>query len=227
MVYILLLEQRGVGGPESMIQNVRRKNLLALIDERFEGNRAAFCRAAGKNPNLINLILTKNPDHQRSIGEKLCRDIEESMSLPSGWMDQKALMSTDRTVSIPVSSRTAATAEEWLVLEPETVRRLAPEVGRSNIICLKTDSDSMTPTINRGDFVIVDKTVTTVESSGGVYAINDAGSISFVRFRRVLGNGWSMLYDNDKYPERNADEKFIKKLEVIGRAVSVLNYNHL
>jgi len=210
-----------------MVQDVRRRNLQALIDERFKGNRAAFCRAANKNQNLINLILTKNPDYQRGIGEKLCREIEESMSLPSGWLDQKAPTSTDRTVSIPVSSKTSTTAEEWLVLEPETVRRLAPEVGRSNIICLRTDSDSMTPTINRGDFVIVDKTVTTVESSGGVYAINDAGSISFVRFRRVLGNGWSMLYDNDKYPERDVDARFIKKIEVIGRAVSVLNYNHL
>ena len=149
------------------------------------------------------------------------------MSLPSGWMDQKALMSTDRTVSIPVSSRTAATAEEWLVLEPETVRRLAPEVGRSNIICLRTESDSMMPTINRGDFVIVDKTVTTVEAAGGVYAVDDDGSISFVRFRRVLGNGWSMLHDNEQYPERDVDEKFIKKLSIIGRAVSSLKYRHL
>ena len=210
-----------------MIQEVRRKNLQALIDERFQGNRAAFCRAAGKNPNLINLILTKNPDHQRSIGEKLCRDIEEKMSLPSGWMDQKAPTTTDHTVSISIASGEAKTAKEWLVLEPETVRRLAPEVGRTNIVCLRTESDSMAPTINQGDFVVVDKTVKTVEATGGVYAVDDAGSISFVRFRRVLGDGWIMLYDNDAYPERNVDEKFIKKLSIIGRAVSLLQYRHL
>ena len=210
-----------------MMQEVRRKNLQALIDERFQGNRAAFCRAAGKNPNLINLILTKNPDHQRSIGEKLCRDIEEKMSLPSGWMDQKAPTTTDHTVSIPIASGAAKTAKEWLVLEPETVRRLAPEVGRTNIVCLRTESDSMAPTISQGDFVIVDKTVKSVEATGGVYAVDDAGSISFVRFRRVLGDGWIMLYDNDAYPKRNVDEKFIKKLSVIGRAVSLLHYRHL
>lgn len=54
----------------------RRVNLTDYIADRYESNRAAFCRATGKNPNLINLVLTDNADYRRNIGEKLARDIE-------------------------------------------------------------------------------------------------------------------------------------------------------
>lgn len=88
----------------SDIFQVRRRNLVAYIDEKHEGNRAEFCRAIGKNPNLINLALTKNKEYRKNIGEKLARDIEQLAGMPSGWLDQSEKSPSEPTIMVPVAT---------------------------------------------------------------------------------------------------------------------------
>jgi hypothetical protein len=210
-----------------MQTQIRRANLQALIDDKYEGNRAAFCRAAGKNPNLINLILTKNPDHQRGIGEKLCRDIEKALQLPEGWLDQRSPGNTDRAVSVPISSGIEEHPSEWMVISPETFRGMAPGTGRANASILKVNSDSMYPTIRPGDLVIIDKSKREIDSSGSVFAVVDGSSITLARFRKSLGHGWRVVYDNENYQEEEVSEEALKGLQIVGRAAGVMNIKGL
>lgn len=211
-----------------MLAQIRRANLAALIDERFEGNRAAFCRATGKNPNLINLILSKNPDLQRSIGEKLSRDIEGLLDLPSGWLDKKSPNNTERSSSIPVvSSVDARPGEEWLVLLPETLRAIAPNVPTAGLAVVKAASDHMAPSINLGDLVLINKSVKVADSSGGVFAIDTGDGIVLARFRKTIQEGWSISYDNEAYPAAPISQAFLAKQKVVGRAVANLAVQRL
>ena len=211
-----------------MINSIRRTNLSALVDERFEGNRAAFCRATGKNPNLINLILTKNPELQRGIGEKLCRDIEAKLDLPTGWLDQRSPSNNDRSVSVPViTSGAAAASDEWIVLLPETLRRLTPNVGHSYLACVKVAADHMSPTIASGDFVLIDKSVDAIDASGSVFALDTGGEIVFARFRKSITSQWSISYDNTNYPPAAVEQSFIDSQKVVGRAIVNLHAKSL
>lgn len=211
-----------------MLTHIRRANLKALIDERFEGNRAAFCRATGKNPNLINLILSKNPDLQRGIGEKLCREIEELLSLPSGWLDQKSPTNTERSTSIPVvTNADLKSGEEWLVLLPETVRALAPNTPSASIVAVKTQSDHMSSTINPGDLVMINKYATVADSSGGIFAVDTGDGIVMARFKKTLQDGWSISYDNPEYPASSVSQAVISKQKVVGKVIANLAIQRL
>ena len=70
------------------IKLCRKENLKKIIFDRFDGNNAEFCRAIGKNANGINLILTNNPSHQRTMGESMAREIESILHLPIGFFDR-------------------------------------------------------------------------------------------------------------------------------------------
>jgi len=85
---------------------VRRLNLIEYIAKNFSGNRAAFCRATGKNPNLINLVLSGNKDYARTIGEKLARDIEARSNLAKGWLDSPRDIDDIKSVFIPMITAT-------------------------------------------------------------------------------------------------------------------------
>lgn len=203
-----------------MINQIRRNNLSALIDERFEGNRAAFSRATGKNPNLINLILTKNPELQRGIGEKLCRDIEVRLDLPVGWFDQRSPSNNERSVSVPVICHPSMREnDEWIVLLPETLRQLTPNVGHSYLACIKATSDHMQDTIKPGDFVLVDKSANAIEATGSIYAIDTGSEFVFARFRKSITSGWTVSYDNAFYESTAVDQDFINSQKVVGKAI--------
>lgn len=78
------------------IKSIRRQNLLKLIEERFEGNKAAFARAIDRPaPNVHRMLIDvetvpveKGKKDNRGIGEKLARDIEGKLGLGPLWLDQ-------------------------------------------------------------------------------------------------------------------------------------------
>lgn len=107
------------------IFETRRKNLLSHIADKHQGNRAEYCRAIGKNPNLINLTLTRNPDHRKNIGEKLARDLEHLSNLPDGWLDATERKPPPDVVNVPVVSNDMAINEMvWLSMPKDVAKKL-------------------------------------------------------------------------------------------------------
>jgi hypothetical protein len=72
------------------IKATRRQNLIRLISERFEWNKAAFARAIDRPaPNVHRMLVDVESDKdKRGIGEELARDIESRLGLPPLWLDQ-------------------------------------------------------------------------------------------------------------------------------------------
>jgi len=67
--------------------DIRRANLLKLIDERFEGNKGRFADTVGRKRPLIYRLFSDAEGSRRDIGEELARDIEHKLGLKPGWLD--------------------------------------------------------------------------------------------------------------------------------------------
>lgn len=65
---------------------IRRKQLVRLLKERFDNNKAALARAIDRAPATVWRLVTKG-EHQKPIGEKLAREIERALNLPLYWLD--------------------------------------------------------------------------------------------------------------------------------------------
>lgn len=204
---------------------VRRRNLINFIEEKFEGNRAAFCRATGKNQNLINLCLTTNKDLQRTIGEKLARDIEKVAGLPQRWLDDPRGGTPESVVNIPV-----ANIEDCLdvavgkvpsyqfvaIYQSRATRNLPSAVNVRHLMEVWSEGDSMSPTILPGDMVTIDRSMNA--PADGLFLIDYSGPM-FRRLQKV-GPGIRLICDNKAYETIELD-RMTPKLKLIGRVIQI------
>lgn len=73
---------------ESSIPDVRRRNLIRLIERDFRGNRSEIARAydpENPKPQYFSDLLRQSSG--KSFGEKVARKIEERVGLRSGQLD--------------------------------------------------------------------------------------------------------------------------------------------
>lgn len=63
----------------------RLDKMKELIENRFNGSQAEFARAIGKAPAQVNQWV----NGYRNIGNGAAAQIEDSLSLPRGWLDGK------------------------------------------------------------------------------------------------------------------------------------------
>lgn len=66
------------------IKEIRRKNLDGLVRGLGDGNQRKLGELIGKDPSLISQILQGS----RNMGEKLARDIEQSLNMKNGALDE-------------------------------------------------------------------------------------------------------------------------------------------
>ena len=83
---------------------------------------------------------------------------------------------------------------------------------------LRVQGDSMTPTINEGDFVWVDISNNYV-GSDGLYLIRMATGLAVKRLQTGLSN-IVIKSDNPNYSDITAD---VGELKIVGRVVHILN----
>lgn len=65
------------------ISDIRRQNLIRLIEERFDNNQTVFAGKTGKRQSQISDMVRGT----KSFGEKVARDLEHRLDLPPFWLD--------------------------------------------------------------------------------------------------------------------------------------------
>lgn len=66
----------------------RRQRLLRLRDERCNGKISDVARAIGREPSYVSRMLyTEGKSGKKRIADNMVEIIENSFSLPRGWMD--------------------------------------------------------------------------------------------------------------------------------------------
>lgn len=135
------------------IQDIRRKRLAQLIEEKFDGSQAKFVEHTGENQGEVSALL-----RNKSFGERKARKIEAKCGLETYWLDNFELpeaqpMKIVRNLRLEQSvlakaraARLAASgdqvvAPEWMALIHVTQRELdllthyrsASDIGKSLI----------------------------------------------------------------------------------------------
>jgi len=182
------------------ITEVRRGNLGALIQDKFRGNRAAFCRATGKNPNLINLILSSNPAIRRNLGEKLARSIEEALGLPERWLDiERSGGPVGEVYTFPVTRLDAMEAsglEKIVVGQDVAARNFDRPTAMASVRGCYMVGDEMKPAISQGDLMLVDTGHKDIDRDG-VYVITRGTDVFVRRIRKSLDGAYRISADSD------------------------------
>lgn len=209
------------------IIEVRRQNLLGYIRDTYAGNRAEFCRATGKNPNLINLVLTNNPEYRRNIGEKLARDIEERTGLASGWLDSPRGIGARKVAKIPilvdstdVPDKAPLEADYYVVLPVDDPTLALRSTGLKNLVIVTAQESGMTPTFTVGSNVWVDLGIKKPQGDG-VYVLRVSGATQFRRIQQMPNGDLRVSQDDPAYAPQILKSKASSALKVVGKAIAV------
>jgi hypothetical protein len=207
------------------VTETRRLNLIEHIANNFAGNRAAFSRATGKNPNLINLVLSGNKDYARDIGEKLARDIEIKSNLPRGWMDSprgigernSVFIPMITSVSLPIAQPPAADYSFTLPMDdPRFSLRLT---GTKNLVIFTAKDSTMSPTVEVGDFLWIDLGVKDF-AGDGVYSMTTEDGVMVRRLQKISETELRVSTDNKSYESIVVKIKGKGKPEICGRVIA-------
>ena len=76
------------------IQDIRKRNLQAVLEADFRGVKADLARAIGVSPNNISRYFSNTKDG-RTVSDDTARKVEKATGKPVGWMDSLHQETTD------------------------------------------------------------------------------------------------------------------------------------
>lgn len=104
----------------------------------------------------------------------------------------------------------------WFHMPIETVESMGLPVDRT--VGIKVRGDSMTTTLEDGDWVLVDLSQRD-PSAEGVFLVLVDGERRIKRMQRVAGGGWLLISDNKRYEHELISPEKQQFVEVLGRCV--------
>lgn len=91
-------------------------------------------------------------------------------------------------------------------------------VPQKNLALLSVKGDSMNPTLNDGDMILVDLRTTRVEDSA-IYVLEFEDTLLVKRIQRKLDGSVVIKSDNDLYEPEAFEKNQVESLRIIGRVV--------
>ncbi|HCE2656951.1 TPA: LexA family transcriptional regulator [Vibrio parahaemolyticus] len=157
---------------------------------------------------------------QRSPGVELypylAKVLDTTPQYLAGWTDEAGIgVETNKYIVANVNQ--GGVADE-LAFNVEALKRHG--LHEHNLRLLTAPDDAMTPDIERGDLILIDKTATTI-TGAGIYALETGAGDMFVRYvRRDIGSGYSVYANDEKHAptQKFTDDEFAE-LTVIGKFV--------
>lgn len=144
---------------------VRRENLIRLVEEKAGGNRSEFARLVGTQSTYISQICSENPS--KNLGADLASRIEELFGLPKGWMSMPHGSEID-TVSSMILDELGAVACRPIIDWADIKKFLSGKVVKfhggfpvpgdvsENTFCTRLRGDSIQELASDGDMIAVD-----------------------------------------------------------------------
>ena len=236
------------------IDVIRHENLLQLIGEA--GSVQAVATRAGKSNAQISQLKTRSvhsgTGKPRSVGDLLARELEKAFNKPTGWMDAphdhgSEIASTATPVAIAaqdyilIPMMDAAPKMglggvlpdydmviDGLRLSKDWVRQNLPTItSPKNLAVLSAFGDSMSPTLNDGDILLVDSGVHELKLDAVyVLALNDELYVKRVQ-RRITDGAVTIKSDNVMYDPVTVTNHEKDALRVLGRVVWAWNARKL
>jgi phage repressor protein C with HTH and peptisase S24 domain len=203
-----------------------RLGRIALI----VGGKSALSRATGLSVSGIGKYLDGG-DPSISKFEQICTRLELNPlfmlkgELPAqlGGGDKQ---SNDEFAYIPSYDITIAAGHGTEPIEGEPTRQLAFRqrwlnyrgLHQKNLIIVYAKGDSMEPTIEDSNSLLID-TSQTLPSDGGIYVLRNEGQLIVKRTQHLLGQGILLISDNKAYKEQIIPANGSSDVQVLGKVV--------
>lgn len=205
------------------IQDVRRRNLGAIIEYRFEGNVSALARAVDKVPSQILDVLSS----RKAFGERLARKLEGLLQIPQMTLDNiNVYVSEDGSKIAVEGGQNTVTGPDVKGKAPliswvsagrycSTVDLNEPGIAedwidttvpvKKHTYALRVVGDSMEPLFPEGTIIIVEPEL---EATPGDYVIarNDQHEATFKQLIKD-GPDWFLSPLNPRYPLKPFTDK--------------------
>lgn len=218
-------------------KEIRRENLKVLV-ERF-GSMKSLNERLGRKDNTLTQILNASihseTGKKKQMGDRLARSIEQTLSLGDGWMDAdhsedpdaKSNLIALNKLSIEAgcnpaggSGGEACAIVERIEVTPEWYKQNISRYRLHGHDLITARGDSMEPTINSGDIVVVD-THDHDLTQEGIFCVNYGAGVMLKRIQ-VLPFGVEFISDNKLYNPFVLKGQEVNSVNIIGRVVTAL-----
>lgn len=109
-----------------------------------------------------------------------------------------------------------------LYLTDEGMAQLVGKKSSDGICLVNVPTDSMEPTIRKGDIVFLDTKVNAY-SGDGIYAFAIDGALFIKRIQKMIGGGYRMISDNEIYPPEQISDDVCENAQFIGRFIRTIH----
>lgn len=109
-----------------------------------------------------------------------------------------------------------------LYLTDEGMSQLVGKKSSDGICLVNVPTDSMEPTIRKGDIVFLDTKVNAY-SGDGIYAFAIDGALFIKRIQKMIGGGYRMISDNEIYPPEQISDDVCENAKFIGRFIRTIH----
>lgn len=214
------------------IYEIRRRNLLELIERKYENNRSLFARSVDKNVNTVNLYLTTNEKLRRNIGERNARELEKMASLPTGWLDTESNSYSGEGLATNIERITGSPKDNPdpaggnIIMGTKYLRQHYSDLDESKIGFITIVDDEMQPTLNRGEIVLIDSSDKDIYRSG-LFLIWVGSTLKVRRLSQKMNGGFEVSKDSTHYPDEVIPSDELERIKVVGRVIGAWNHRKL
>jgi repressor LexA len=198
-----------------MDPGAQRAALAALMDE--QGVRfAELSRVIGRNAAYLQQYVRRGSPRELAERDRarLAAYLGVDESLLGGRPNDALLVIPRIDVGASAGPGGLVDAEDRrqpFAFPPALLRQLGVRTSAASMI--RVVGDSMSPTLEDGDEILVDRDTRRIEARGGVFVLRLDGELIVKRLRSAVG-GIEVVSDNPAYPARVVPARAI---EVIGR----------
>lgn len=209
-----------------MVNSDPRAELERLVQAHGD-DFASLSRLVGRNPTYIQQYIKRGspkrlPERERSILARYFGVAPQLLGAPEEDVGKRGGLKLVPKLAVGASAGAGALAEgEALAgkvgFDEAWLRKLGVEPR--NVSLIRVEGDSMQPTLNDGDDIMVDKGAALKSLRDGIHVIRIDGVLMVKRLARAPGGRLSVLSDNPAYP--SWPDRDPAEVQVVGRVVWV------
>ena len=211
------------------VSEIRRQNLILLIDKEFNGNLSQFTKKINQDYCRYNYIL----NGKIKVTNKAVRLVESALELESGMLDLADGMESQQKFARAIKINKYPT----LVFNKDTTFKSSGignvfvaksvltelKVDEHKLVAFRADDNSMSPTINVNAQIIVD-TDDKIIVNNKLYVVAIGSQLFIRRLEQKIGSNEVLLKPDGKRFGINTVDVNDDKFYIVGRVILQLSF---
>lgn len=195
--------------------------VLARLAAERGHDLATLSRVIGRNKAYIQQFVKRGTPRRLTEEDRgtLARFLGVDESLLGGRPDAVATPGVPWLAAHPSAGPGSLDSEDRalgeLGLPPAYLRTIGGQPGQVSAVTVR--GESMAPTLNDGDLILVDHGAASRALSDGIHVLRQDGALIVKRLAREVGGRWSVASDNPHVPDQTGVDP--AALSIVGRVL--------